>query len=525
MMVLILASLFTILSHGAVIVISSLSKIQNSWDEKFTFKAGDNAMITGMQSYPDDTIGERRWRFNYGFAEGVKCYQHEWTPWVNDLEEVLDFTCDEGQVLSAIRASHSKGREDRRWKFRCCSVFSNFKLIKPRTTSFSHRWNDVLTFRCGVSEVLHGFWSEYRAGDRWWKARCIALADNDDEVIFSNSTLFDYNWLERDMVYDGSAATYDGEALYKSAVLSGLKSDTVNFFHAVYPSWLSFECMGSQFSDWLNDFGWFFDAQCDANMAIDGLWRYWVEEQDIADTRYKMSCCDITNGGSFTITAIYKSDWYDSGMVDFQCGYMEVLVGIKSFFLHGERWFELSCGRLVPNENAESINRTLVSWSEDYLNSWDGILDYTTSDHEFIVGFESKHDSSKGDRRWKIGTASLPGAFCFPGSWSSFVNNYDYLLDYICPPNHALAGVYSIHSNEERDRRWKFKCCDISATGFFKLASPVAVPQANFFDDDMSEQCAQDSVIVGAMSDPHYFMYGDRNWYFYCSQLINLYWQ
>ena len=42
-----------------------------------------------------------------------------------------------------------------------------------------------------------------------------------------------------------------------------------------------------------------------------------------------------------------------------------------------------------------------------------------------------------------------------------FVNAYDKALEYTCPDNKVLAGVFSVHKNVKEDRRWKFECCDI----------------------------------------------------------------
>ena len=46
-----------------------------------------------------------------------------------------------------------------------------------------------------------------------------------------------------------------------------------------------------------------------------------------------------------------------------------------------------------------------------------------------------------------------------------FVNAYDKALEYTCPDNKVLAGVFSVHNNVKEDRRWKFECCDIDFIG------------------------------------------------------------
>ncbi len=42
-----------------------------------------------------------------------------------------------------------------------------------------------------------------------------------------------------------------------------------------------------------------------------------------------------------------------------------------------------------------------------------------------------------------------------------FANNWDGVLNFICPAGQTVGGVYSIHDNSVEDRRFRFYCCDI----------------------------------------------------------------
>ncbi len=43
-----------------------------------------------------------------------------------------------------------------------------------------------------------------------------------------------------------------------------------------------------------------------------------------------------------------------------------------------------------------------------------------------------------------------------------FVNDWDGRMDFRCPKNYAVSGMYSEHNNKKEDRRWKFRCSRIN---------------------------------------------------------------
>ena len=47
---------------------------------------------------------------------------------------------------------------------------------------------------------------------------------------------------------------------------------------------------------------------------------------------------------------------------------------------------------------------------------------------------------------------------CF---WTGYVNVMDGEMDYICPNNGIIAGMYSYHNNNTEDRQFKFYCCQL----------------------------------------------------------------
>jgi len=164
-------------THGLLVLQSTWSSWMNAWDTRFTFTAGNN-MITGFSSVHDNGKEDRRWKFSSGSVKGVQCKPQRWSQWVNDWDTILSFTCPRNEALYGVTSYHGNDKEDRRWKFQCCKVSSNFALKKEAFTSYLNNWDEPIHFFCpSADEVVVGMYSYHDndTEDRRWKARCAKL--------------------------------------------------------------------------------------------------------------------------------------------------------------------------------------------------------------------------------------------------------------------------------------------------------------------------------------------------------------
>lgn len=53
------------------------------------------------------------------------------------------------------------------------------------------------------------------------------------------------------------------------------------------------------------------------------------------------------------------------------------------------------------------------------------------------------------------------GIQTFNCTWSGYVNNFDAVVNYTCPGDKVLKGVYSTHDNGREDRRFNYQCCSM----------------------------------------------------------------
>jgi len=343
--------LFLCLCAQAVHFVTTLSPYQNDWDEEMRFNSGfmKDKVITGMVSHHSNRHEDRLWRYYYGSARGVYCLRQGWTSYRNSWDGNLDFKCGHNQALSGIWFYHSNYREDRLWRFQCCTM-KGFGLRRERLTSDLNSWDGGLNFKCGDNEVLVGLMSHHNnhREDRIWRARC-ALVD------------------------------------------------------------------------------------------------------DLKDA-----------------------------------------------------------GHILNNHRTTG-----------YVNNWDHHLSFSFGNPWVITGLYSVHDNRKEDRRFRIHHSRLKGMNCRDAGWSGFINGWDGIMDYKCKANHAMSGLQSWHDNRREDRRWKVRCCDLSNNRRYMISSYMT-GYVNGWDGRMNYKCPSNEVLVGLYSH-HDNHKEDRRFKFYCGTVITGY--
>jgi len=206
-----------------------------------------------------------------------------------------------------------------------------------------------------------------------------------------------------------------------------------------------------------NDWDQEFTFECPDNKAITGM--YSVHDNNKEDRRWKFDC-----GGSlplddceWTEDTKFDQEW------DFDFGH-KVLAGVWSRHDNSKedrifRW--KSCK--APGSHNCKLQR-----DSSARNDFDRELEVNLPVAEFFQYVWSRHDNSKEDRQWMFGSAHRclgspaehPPITHAPvdASLNAFVNELKQPLDFECPANQAITGLFSEHHNWEEDRKWKFSC-------------------------------------------------------------------
>jgi len=168
---------------------------------------------------------------------------------------------------------------------------------------------------------------------------------------------------------------------------------------------------------------------------------------------------------------------------------------------------------LVTTLKAWTVDSTRTNW----VNLWDGWMDWSTENNEMITGLYSQHDNRKEDRVWKFYRGSASGGVeCNSKYWTSdYVNEWDDELSFSCGANEAISGFQSKHDNSREDRRWKIQCCRVTKVQLYDMG---LTGYLNNWDGDLDFTCADDEVLIGVYSD-HNNRKEDRRWKARCAQL------
>merc|ERR1711892_61225 len=97
----------------------------NNFDETFVYECTAGAgIITGMESEHDNRKEDRRW--SYKCCEAVATCYHDchFTPYINDLDQPMDYTVQDGYMIAGVESEHDNHSEDRKWRLQLCKVQS-----------------------------------------------------------------------------------------------------------------------------------------------------------------------------------------------------------------------------------------------------------------------------------------------------------------------------------------------------------------------------------------------------------------
>ncbi|GFO25158.1 hemagglutinin/amebocyte aggregation factor [Plakobranchus ocellatus] len=94
----------------------------NDWDRPFTFQCRRGYVLKSVYSVHSNHKEDRRWAFRCSRAPNrafpTRCY---WTGYVNYWDAVMNFVCNRDFVIAGVHSVHDNRREDRRFRFKCCS--------------------------------------------------------------------------------------------------------------------------------------------------------------------------------------------------------------------------------------------------------------------------------------------------------------------------------------------------------------------------------------------------------------------
>lgn len=63
-----------------------------------------------------------RWNFKCCSAADTCYHDCHYSPYINDYDEPMDYTVQDGYVITGLESEHSNSAEDRRWRLQLCKI-------------------------------------------------------------------------------------------------------------------------------------------------------------------------------------------------------------------------------------------------------------------------------------------------------------------------------------------------------------------------------------------------------------------
>ena len=138
---------------------------QNNWDAQLSKACPTGQGFYRVRSKHDNGREDRRWEFycrkvvQQGNPTCTK------SSYINQFQEFISFMCGKNQYIGAVESYHENSKEDRRWKFTCCSAPSQ-ATRDCRLTDYVNNLDGIMDFQASNGEVITGVFSYYSPGAR-----------------------------------------------------------------------------------------------------------------------------------------------------------------------------------------------------------------------------------------------------------------------------------------------------------------------------------------------------------------------
>jgi hypothetical protein len=324
----------------------SWSGYQNVFDSNLNYLTSD--AICGINSYHDDDYEDRRFGFQTCKAEDSSFYPIDNTNTIGttDFDASWSLYCDSDKVMGGLHSEHDNGREDRRWRIYCRKL-NGLTTSGCYWTGYQNNWDAYFNKSCPTGEIIHGLHSVHNNGkeDRLFKYQCCSLIREENYKSVSRSGWGGYvnNWDS-----SHSTSSYSSNQVFcgVNSYHDSDKEDRRVRFRYCKPSGATLytQTDWSDYSNWDSEFSY----KCKNGYFITAWSSY--HDSGKEDRRYRFRCGKYSNTDSTNendcVWTPYVNDW--DARLDYTCGDGQGLNGVESYHdNHTEdRRFKFRCCRL-----------------------------------------------------------------------------------------------------------------------------------------------------------------------------------
>ena len=138
---------------------------QNTYDGQLSKACPTGQGFYRVRSEYNGGTRDRRWEFHCRqiIQKGnPTCTK---SSYVNQFHEYISYMCGKNQYIGGVESYHDNSKEDRRWKFTCCSAPSQ-ATKDCRLTGFVNSPNVNMEYQANDGEVITGVFSYFVSGKK-----------------------------------------------------------------------------------------------------------------------------------------------------------------------------------------------------------------------------------------------------------------------------------------------------------------------------------------------------------------------
>ena len=138
---------------------------KNQWDGPLSQQCPGGQGFYRVRSEHNNGREDRLWEFYCRSVVQCASATCTTTSYINNFRDVISFMCPKNKYMAGVHSYHDNGKEDRRWRFTCCSAPS-YVTRECRLTGFVNNFDHPMNFIASAGEVITGVNSYYSAGHR-----------------------------------------------------------------------------------------------------------------------------------------------------------------------------------------------------------------------------------------------------------------------------------------------------------------------------------------------------------------------
>ena len=274
-----------------------------NYDAEFRLECEANKVLIGVESYHHNHYEDRRWRVTcrqFQDSRTENCVGFPNT-YVNNWDARVSYTCPSGKVLTGIDSVHSNEAEDRRFRFKCCSLLIHKSrsidvIEKSGWTGYLNGFDQPFTAYAhmnGKAAAISGISSYHNNHyeDRRFRFK-YATAQNMNIKPYSRQTFGYSNWdAYFSMECSGNRALTSFKSYHDNNKEDRRFQSTCDAFYGItasnaYNRWETNQC---RWTVAVNNYDQSFDFECGSNEIMTGVISW--HNNDTEDRRFRFKCC------------------------------------------------------------------------------------------------------------------------------------------------------------------------------------------------------------------------------------------